>query len=76
MGQEKSPEYFKNLDVSQLVCFIQPLWNKYNMGHGESSMSEVEVRNLTNALTEYKSRGLDIEYFTNGAGAPGNCTIC
>ena len=45
------------------------------MGHGESKMSESELKNLNLALTEYKRRGFDIDYFLSGDGAPGSCVI-
>ena len=69
-------EQLKALSFEELMCLIQPLWNTYNMGHGSSKMSQVEIENLTKALEEYKDRGGDIAYFTAGAGAPNNCVVC
>ena len=65
----------KEMTLHDLVYFIQPLWNKFKMGRGEDTMTETEMDNLTVGLKVYKDRGLDIGYFTNGAGAPGNCII-
>ena len=65
----------KEMDLSQLVCFIQPLWNKFNMGRGENTMTQIEIDNLTRGLKVYKDQDLDMGYFTSGAGAPGNCII-
>ena len=65
---------FDTMDFGDLVCFIQPLWNKYNMGNG--SLTNKETDNLTEALKTYKSKGGDVSYFVNGSGAPDNCIIC
>lgn len=73
--KNKTKEYFQSLDTHDLVSFIQPLWNTYNMGLGEKNMSKTQLNDLNLALTEYKDRGLDTAYFTNGSGAPGNCII-
>ena len=73
--EPKSKEYFEKLDLNDLVLYIQPLWNTYNMGRGQDKMSATELKDLELSLTEYKRRGLDIAYFTSGAGAPGNCII-
>ena len=45
------------------------------MGRGEDNMSENELKNLAAALNVYKEKGGGIDYFTAGAGAPGNCII-
>ena len=71
----KSSEYFQSLDLDGLIYYIQPLWNKYNMGHGQEKMTKTELENLNLAITEYKRRGLDTDYFVSGAGSPGNCVI-
>jgi hypothetical protein len=62
-------DQIKNYSVMQLVSEIQPKWNKQN------SLSEKEATKLTLLMLEYRLRGLDMEYFTCGAGAPGNCCI-
>lgn len=66
----------KQLGLTDLICEIQPLWNKYNMGHGADKMSQKEIDHMMECLKEYKDRGCDMEYFTAGAGAPGNCILC
>ena len=63
-------KYFQNIDFNDLICYIQPLWNK------KSEMTPIEIQNLTTAMKEYKKLGGDVQYFTTGAGAPGNCVIC
>lgn len=66
---------FEMLNLIKLVETIQPQWNRYNMGKGADKFSEVELKNLTTALEVYKEKGGDMEYWTNGAGAPNNCII-
>ena len=62
-----------NYDIEKLMFVIQPNWNKL---HTDSeSMTEKETLELLIGLREYKRRGLDMEYLTSGAGAPGNCII-
>ncbi len=75
-SKPKTVDEIKGMTFDELMNLIQPLWNKYNMGHGESQMSKVEMIDLKTALEEYKSRGFDVSYFTSGAGAPGNCVVC
>lgn len=63
------PEY----DVEKLMFLIQPLWNKIHQS--PDSVSEIEHLKLLIGIKDYQRRGLDMEYLTNGAGAPGNCLI-
>lgn len=73
---QKNKAYFQNLNFHDLICFIQPQWNKYNMGRGADQMTEKEMEELKDALEVYKEKGGDMAYFTSGAGAPGNCVVC
>ena len=59
----------KGYSIQQLVAEIQPKWHK------QSSLSEKKAKELILLLLEYRLRGLDIEYFKSGAGAPGSCSI-
>lgn len=59
----------KDYSVIQLVSEIQPRWNQQN------SLSQKDTVKLVLLMLEYRLRGLDMEYFTSGAGAPGNCCI-
>lgn len=60
-------------DIEQLMWVIQPLWNEV---HKETpSITKKQQLELIVGLNEYKKRGLDMEYLTAGAGAPGNCVI-
>ncbi len=68
----------ENMDINELVCFIQPLWNKYNMGKGKDNMTETEITNLTTSMKVYKEQELDMGYFMSGFGVPitdENCII-
>lgn len=62
-----------NYDLEKLMFLIQPLWNDIHLN--PDSVSEKNVVKLFIGIKEYKKRGLDMEYLTQGAGAPGNCTI-
>lgn len=73
--KEMTKSELRELNLHDLICKIQPLWNTYNMGRGEDKMTENEIKTLTNALEVYKEKGGDVSYFTQGAGAPGNCII-
>lgn len=59
----------KTYSIHQLVAKIQPMWNQ------QKSLSEKKAKKLVLLLLEYRLRGLDIEYFTAGAGAPNSCLI-
>ena len=72
----KPKEYFVRMNLHDLIYYIQPKWNTYNMGLGADKMSEPEMENLTTSLTVYKEKGGDIGYFRAGAGAPNNCVVC
>ena len=71
----QTKEYFQSMNFVTLIEYIQPKWNKYNMGRGVNSMSEIEMKNLLASLEVYKEKGGDASYFTAGAGAPDNCII-
>lgn len=74
----RSVDDFSKMNANDLVCFIQPLWNTYDMGRGEGKMTEHQIKELANAMQSYKDRGFDISYFTQGAGAPpsmGGCCL-
>ncbi len=72
----KPKAYFQRMNFHDLICYIQPKWNTYNMGMGVDTMTEPEIENLTTALTVYKENGGGMDYFTAGAGAPNNCVVC
>lgn len=55
------------------MFLIQPLWNKIHQS--PDSVTEIEHLKLLIGIKDYQRRGLDMEYLTNGAGAPGNCLI-
>lgn len=59
----------KTYDLNQLMNKIQPMYNKLNR------LSEEEAEKLVLLMLEYRLRGLDMEYFTQGAGGRGNCSI-
>ena len=63
------------MDIVELVVFIQPLWNKFRLKKSNPELTLAEQRNLTAAFKVYQAKGGDVEYFTTGAGAPGNCTL-
>ena len=71
----KTKEDFKNMNFHDLICYIQPRWNKYNMGRGADKFTDEQANELVAALEVYKEKGGDIAYFTAGAGAPGNCVV-
>ena len=71
-----SKKTIENMDINELVCFIQPLWNKYNMGRGKDSMTETQITNLTTGLKVYKEQGLDMAYFISGFGTPITDETC
>lgn len=60
------------MNLYDLVIVIQP---SFNRAYSNAYMSEYECIELNNALEAYKQKGGDLSYFTNGAGAPGNCTV-
>ena len=57
-----------NKNIVDLVYDIQPLINKRKRSIDE------EIK-LTILMLKYSNNGGDIEYFTSGSGAPGNCII-
>jgi hypothetical protein len=59
----------RNYSFEQLMAELQPKWNN------QKSLSEDEGKKLALLIIEYRSRGFDIEYLINGAGAPNNCLI-
>ena len=64
----------KNYDTSKLIEELQHKWNKRN------KLSQEEGEKLCLLMLAYRLRGLDVEYFTAGAGASSgngesNCTI-
>lgn len=64
----------KTYDVIRLVKEIQPRWNNRN------SLSDKESAKLALLMLAYRLQGLDVEYFTSGAGASygdgdSNCVI-
>jgi hypothetical protein len=68
-------ESIKKYDINKLMRLIQPLWKKsHSKPH---SVTKLETIKLMVGLTEYKSRGLDMEYWTSGAGVArrNKCTI-
>lgn len=74
---EKEAAYvaeIKELGLQELMFEIQPRWNKRN------SLSDKELEKLGLLLFEYRMRGMDMGYFTCGAGASDgnggtNCTV-
>lgn len=64
-------EELAELDLEELILKIQPLMNKTI----EPGFTEDDDKELAMYLREYERRGLDMEYFTSGAGAPGNCVL-
>ena len=57
-----------------IVYMIQPVWNKRN------KISATESEKLCLMLLAYRLQGLDMEYFTSGAGASygdgeGSCIV-
>jgi len=65
---EKLPD-----DIGQIVCILQPLWNKSN--GGRKTLSEYKDIKIMFLLMKYRSQGGDPEYLTVGAGAPNNCVL-
>ena len=59
----------KGYSVMQLISEIQPKWNELR------SLSKKEASEMSLLMLEYRLRGLDIEYFTHGAGSSGSCCI-
>lgn len=77
MSQTPKPRSdFEAMNMHDLICWIQPEWNRFDMGSGANKFTEAESENLKNALEVYKEKGGDVAYFTAGSGAPGNCTVC
>lgn len=67
------PAYFREMSLYDLVCYIQPLWNTYNMGYGK--ISKKKLKNLQTAMEMYQEKGGDLSFFTNGTGAPNKCNV-
>lgn len=70
-----SDEAILKLDLVETITIIQPLWNRFDMGRGAKWMTKTQIDNLKRCLEHYKGIGGDMDYFTQGAGAPTNCTI-
>ena len=72
-GIDNLTQNIKTYDLEKLMFLIQPIWNKIHQPN--NNVSNKQQLELLIGLHEYKSRGFDMEYLTNGAGAPNNCAI-
>ena len=64
---EKYPDYAEqtwDMSFDDLIKEIQPRWSSRN----SDSLNEVHGTLMCIAMMEYRLRGLDMEYFTSGAG--------
>lgn len=65
-----------NMDILAVVSAFQPLYNR-DQGHLSTvfPLSKMEFAKASTYLFRYRALGGDLEYFTAGAGAPGNCVL-
>lgn len=64
--REKNSEYcskIRKYDLTHLIEELQPLWTNQHFG------TEDEKKQMLLLILEYRMRGMDMEYFTSGAGS-------
>ena len=66
-------KYASEDTASGLVFLIQPLINKEHFDRDNFTKEDAEE--LFRLLQKYVELGGDIQYFIQGSGAPGNCSI-